>query len=400
MPTICIIGLGYIGLPTAVIFASKGYKVIGVDLNKSVVEKVNKGQSHIIEKDLDNSLQKVVDNKMFTAQVTPAFADIYIIAVPTPHSLGSNNFYYPDTSIVFKAIEQICPFIRKNNLIILESTSPIGTTEKIENLINQKTGFDKKDIDIAYCPERVLPGNILNELKNNDRIFGGLTENASLKAKNLYSTISDGELFITNSKIAEMSKLCENAFRDVNIAFANEISMICDQIDIDVKELINLSNKHPRVNILNPGCGVGGHCIAIDPWFIASQFPKDSALIQTARKVNVKKTNWVLNKIKFICNDFKNKFYRDPKIGCLGLAFKADVDDLRESPALKIFEELIFEKYDVMAVEPNVKYHEKIKLYNYDDVVNEADLIFILVGHREFKFLKNVNKKIFDFSSR
>ena len=400
MPTICIIGLGYIGLPTAVIFASRGYKVIGVDLNKSIVEKVNKGESHIIEPDLDTSLRQVIKNKLLIAQETPSRSDIYIIAVPTPHTLGENGFYYPDTSMVFQAIEQLCPYIEKENLIILESTSPIGTTEKIENLIKQKISFDKKDIDIAYCPERVLPGNILNELKNNDRVIGGLTDNASIKAKNLYSKVCEGEIFTTNSRIAEMSKLCENSYRDVNIAYANELSIICDQINIDVKELINLSNKHPRVNILNPGCGVGGHCIAIDPWFIVSQFPKESLLIQTARNVNINKTKWVLDKIKFIGKSFKEKYGKEPKMGFLGLAFKPDVDDLRESPALKIVQEMILENHDVMVAEPNVKDHKNIKLHQYSDVLNKSDLIFILVGHKEFKSLKTKNNKIFDFSSR
>ena len=400
MPTICIIGLGYIGLPTAVIFAGKGYRVIGVDLNKYVVEKVNKGMAHIIEPDLDVFLKKVVKNKLLTAQEIPTRSDVYIISVPTPHYLGKNSFYYPDTSIVFQAVEQICPYIKKEDLIILESTSPVGTTEKIENLIKQKTGFDKKDIHLAYCPERVLPGNILNELKNNDRVVGGLTDDASFKAKYLYSKICDGKIFTTNSRIAEMSKLCENAYRDVNIAYANEISMICDQINIDVNELIDLSNKHPRVNILNPGCGVGGHCIAIDPWFIASQFPKESSLIKTARNVNIKKTKWVIDKIKLICKDYIAKFGRQPKIGFLGLAYKPNVDDLRESPALKIVEEMILENHDVIVAEPNIKEYKNIKIQKYFDVVNKADLIFILVGHKEFKSLKTRGKKIFDFSSR
>lgn len=400
MPSICIIGLGYIGLPTAVIFASKGYRVIGVDLNKSIVEKVNKGKSHIIEPDLNDLLIKVLKNNQFSAQENPTRSDIYIIAVPTPHYYGGDKFYHPDTSIVFQAVKQICPYIKKGNLILLESTSPIGTTEKIENLINQKTGFDKKDIHIAYCPERVLPGNILNEIKNNDRIIGGLTDSASIKAQNLYSKICEGKIFLTNSKIAEMSKLCENAYRDVNIAYANELSVICDKINIDVKELINLSNKHPRVNILNPGCGVGGHCIAVDPWFLASQFPKESSLIQTARNVNMEKTKWVIKKIKFISEEFTEKFGRKPKMGFLGLAFKPDVDDLRESPALKIVQEMILENHDVIVAEPNIKDHKNIKLHKYSEVVDEADLIFILVGHKEFKFTKTTSKKIYDFSSR
>ena len=400
MPTICIIGLGYIGLPTAVIFATNGFKVIGVDLNKSIVDKVNKGESHISEPELENELKFVIKNGSFTAQLKPTFADIYIIAVPTPHYLKENNFYYPDISKVYEAFENICPYLKQENLIIIESTSPIGTTEEIAKLIFKKTNLNDQNLHITYCPERVLPGNILYELMNNDRIIGGITKEASIKAKMLYSKICKGDLLITNARTAELAKLSENAYRDVNIAFANELSVICDEIDIDIKELINLTNRHPRVNILNPGCGVGGHCIAIDPWFIASQFPDKSHLIQTARKVNSAKTKFVLKKIKKITDSFEEKNKKKAKIGCLGLAFKPNIDDLRESPALDITKTLMSEDYDVYAAEPNIKCCNEIKLYNLKDIINKVDLLFILVAHKEFKYLKSDQIKIFDFSNR
>ena len=399
MPTICIIGLGYIGLPTAVIFSSHGFKVTGVDLDESKVLNINRGESPISEPELENKLKSVIENKTLFAKLKPTFADIFIIAVPTPH-IKDNNFYYPDTSCVFKAVESICPYLKEDNLIIIESTSPVGTTEKIANLINKKTNLNQKQIDIAYCPERVLPGNIINELKNNDRVIGGVTKKASAKAKELYSHICNSEFFTTNSRTAEMAKLSENAFRDVNIALANELSVICDEIDIDINELITLTNRHPRVKILNPGCGVGGHCIAIDPWFIASQFPTKTDLIQTARKVNIKKTEWVLKKIKKIIEDFEANYGRKAKIGCLGLSFKPNVDDLRESPAMYITKKLISEKYEVLSAEPNIDSYEEIKIYDFLDVIKKSDLLFKLVDHKEFKFLKSDQIKIYDFSNR
>ena len=399
MPTICIVGLGYIGLPTAVIFASHGFKVTGVDLDESKVSAINKGKSYITEPELENELKFVIENKTFSAQLKPTFADVFIIAVPTPH-IKEKNFYYPDISNVFEAIENICPYLKENNLIIIESTSPIGTTEKISKLIYKKTNFNEQQIDVTYCPERVLPGNIINELKNNDRVIGGVTEKASTKAKRLYSQICNSDLFITNSRTAEMTKLSENAFRDVNIALANELSVICDEIDIDINQLINLTNRHPRVNILNPGCGVGGHCIAIDPWFIASQFPNKTDLIQTARKVNTNKTKWVLEKIKKITEEFEDNYGRKARIGCLGLSFKPNVDDLRESPAMHITKELISEKYDVLVAEPNIESHQEVKLYDFLYVIKKSDLLFKLVDHKEFKFLKADHRKIYDFSNR
>ncbi len=400
MPTICIIGLGYIGLPTAVVFAKHGFKVFGVDLNKSIVDKINSGKSHISEPKLENDLSIAVSNGSLVAQLNPTFADIFIVAVPTPHYFGDDNFYYPDTSKVFEAILNICPYLKEGNQIIIESTSPIGTTEKIAKLTYEKTNLDNQQLDITYCPERVLPGNIINELINNDRVIGGVTEKASANAKKLYSQICKGDLFITNSRTAEMAKLSENAFRDVNIALANELSLICEEINIDIKELINLTNRHPRVNILNPGCGVGGHCIAIDPWFIISQFPTKSHLLQTARKVNIKKTQWVLKKIKKITEEFEYKYERKAIIGCLGLAFKPNVDDLRESPALNITKNLISDKYRVFASEPNITSYEGVELYDFIEVINKADLVFKLVDHKEFKFLKNDQRKIYDFSNK
>tara|TARA_Y100000589_G_scaffold122176_1_gene116525 strand:+ start:2037 stop:3239 length:1203 start_codon:yes stop_codon:yes gene_type:complete len=399
LQTISIVGLGYIGLPTAVIFASYGFKVIGVDLNKYIIENVNKGESHISEPNLDNLLKSVVKKKLLIAKEKPSYSDIYIIAVPTPHHLGENDFYYPNTSIVFDAVESICPYLNKDNLIILESTCPVGTTDKVVEFISKKSNLKKSDINIAYCPERVLPGNILKELENNDRIIGGINDKAAQMAKTLYSHICKGEIFLTNAHTAEMAKLSENAYRDINIAFANELSIICDKLNINVIDLINISNRHPRVNILKPGCGVGGHCIAIDPWFIASQFPENSLLIQSARKVNLNKTKWVIEKIKTITNEFYFKFGSKPKIGCLGLTFKPDVDDLRESPALKIVNELIMNEYDIYIAEPNIKEYKNIKIYQYNEVLNKADLIFILVSHKEFKSIVSDREKIYDFSN-
>ena len=337
MKRICVIGLGYIGLPTAILFALKGFKVLGFDINPLIVKNINKGKTHIVEKDLDKSLREVIKNKSFIAKTEPSEAEIFIISVPTPHYLGKDKIYFPDLSMIIDAINSIMSLLKKNDLIILESTSPVGTTEMISKLISDNTQFKNSEINLAYCPERVLPGNIFNELRNNDRVIGGINKESSQKAKDLYSSICEGEFFITNTSTAEMVKLSENAFRDVNIAFANELSMICDSINVNVNELINLSNKHPRVKILNPGCGVGGHCIAIDPWFIASQFPEKTPLIQQARDVNTKKTLWVLSKIKKLIQNFGEKNVSPPTIGFLGLTYKPNIDDVRESPALKIF---------------------------------------------------------------
>ena len=398
MKRICLIGLGYIGLPTAVLFSLKGFKVLGFDINSSIVKNINEGKSHIVEKDLDISLREVINNKSFIAKTKPSEAEVFIISVPTPHYLGKDNIYFPDISRIIDAINSILPLLKKNDLIILESTSPVGTTEMISKLISENTPFKNNEIHIAYCPERVLPGNIFNELRNNDRVIGGVNNESSNKAKDLYSNICDGEFFITNPSTAEMVKLSENAFRDVNIAFANELSIICDSINVNVNELINLSNKHPRVNILNPGCGVGGHCIAIDPWFIASQFPDKTPLIQKARDVNTNKTLWVLSKIKKLIKNFVEKKGYSPVIGCLGLTYKPNIDDIRESPALKITQNLISEGFQVLVADPNLKEHLDIELINFNLVLEKSDLVFILVAHKEFELIHLDNQNIFNFS--
>lgn len=397
MTKICVIGLGYIGLPTSVVFARYGFQVIGVDINPVIVEKINNGETHIVEPNLNKQLKEVLKNKSFIAKTSPVEADIFIIAVPTPYVVGENGIYNPDTSMIFQAIESISKVIKKNNLIILESTSPIGTTEKIYQFVHEKKGFTSEEVKFAYCPERVLPGNIFNELVNNDRVIGGLTIDATTQARSIYKEICNGHLYSTNAKTAEMVKLTENSYRDINIAFANEISIICDEINIDVNELIKLSNKHPRVNILNPGCGVGGHCIAIDPWFIASQFPDITPLIQQARRVNLKKTIWTINKIKKIATSYFDENGKTPLLGCLGLTFKPDIDDVRESPALKITQELIKNNYKLIVSEPNLLKYKEVKLYHYQEVIQKSDLVFILVAHKEFKFIKSDNKKIYDF---
>ena len=398
MKKICVIGLGYIGLPTAILFALKGFKVLGFDTNASIVKNINNGKSHIVEKDLDISLREVIKKKSFIAKTEPSEAEVFIISVPTPHYLGKNNIYFPDISRIIDAIYSILPLLKENDLIILESTSPVGTTEKISKLIHDNTSFKNNEINVAYCPERVLPGNIFNELRINDRVIGGFNEESSHKAKDLYSNICDGEFFVTNTSTAEMVKLSENAFRDVNIAFANELSMVCDSINVDVNELINLSNKHPRVNILNPSCGVGGHCIAIDPWFIASQFPDKTPLIQQARDVNTKKTNWVLSKIKKLIENFEaNKGFL-PTIGCLGLTYKPNIDDIRESPALKITKNLISGGFKIYVADPNLKEVHNIQLIDFNEVLEKSDLVFILVAHKEFELIQLDDQKIFNLS--
>ena len=331
-----MIGLGYIGLPTAVLFAMKGFQVFGFDINESIVENINNCKSHINEKDLDLSLKEVVRNNYLIAKTNPSEADVYIIAVPTPHYLKNNGMYYPDISMIIDAINSIAPLLKKDDLIILESTSPVGTTEKIYKLILENTELNADQIDIAYCPERVLPGNIFSELRKNDRVIGGINRESSEKAKELYSYICEGQFFVTNPNTAEMVKLSENAFRDVNIAFANELSMICDELDINVWELIHLANRHPRVNILEPGPGVGGHCIAVDPWFLISQNINESNLLITSRKVNYLKTNWVVNKIQEKGELLQKEIGRLPNIGLMGMTFKANVGDIRNSPALEI----------------------------------------------------------------
>lgn len=384
--TICVIGLGYIGLPTASLLGTKGYKVHGVDTSIHVVDTINKGEIHIVEPDLDILVKSAVQSGNLTAGLEPQKADVFILAVPTPFK----EYHQPDLSYVDTATRMIAPYVEAGNIIILESTSPVGTTEDVVARILREAGHDiDKDVHVAHCPERVLPGRILTELVENDRIVGGVNKTATQKAVEFYNTFVRGKVLVTDSRTAEMAKLTENSFRDVNIAFANELSLICDNENISVWELIALANRHPRVNILQPGPGVGGHCIAVDPWFIVARAPEYSRLIRTAREVNDYKPNWVIEKVKRSAGKFKR-----PVIGCLGLAFKADVDDLRESPAVDIVRTLIGEDVgQVLIAEPNLPGHTEFKLQPYEEVVSAADIVLLLVDHKEFRGLRAANLK-------
>lgn len=402
--TISVIGLGYIGLPTAAMFASKEKKVIGVDVNQHAVDMINAGKIHIIEPELDVLVKKVVDGGLLKATISPEPADAFLIAVPTPFLpvKTEGSIPEPDLSYVEAAAKSIAKVLKKGDLVILESTSPVGTTEKMANWMAEarsdlsfpQTHGGASDIRVAYCPERVLPGHVVRELVNNDRVVGGMTEVCSAAAIELYKLFVEGECVVTNARTAEMAKLTENASRDVSIAFANELSIICDKINIDVWELISLANRHPRVNILQPGPGVGGHCIAVDPWFIVSSAPHDSRLIATARHVNDSKPGWVVEKIKLAIANIlimdSEKSVSDLKIACYGLAFKPNIDDLRESPALSIADQVIdMHSGVVMLVEPNISkltenYSDGL-LVDFDVASCEADIHVLLVDHTEFK---------------
>ena len=395
-PEVVTIGLGYIGLPTSALIASHGTNVLGVDINKHVVDTINLGKIHIVEPDLEQIVSETVTNGFLKASIKPMSADVYLIVVPTPFK----NNYKPDISFVEAATKEIIPLLKNDDLYIIESTSPIGTTEKMKNLIFSSRPELEGCIHIAYCPERVLPGNIMHELVENDRVIGGINDISTQKAISFYSKYVKGELHGTNSRTAEMCKLVENSSRDVQIAFANELSLICDKTDINVWELINLANKHPRVNILQPGCGVGGHCIAVDPYFIISDFPKESKIIRSSREVNNYKAEWCAEKIKSEKLKFELKNGRKPKLALLGLAFKPNVDDLRESPANVIVKITIKNINDELyfIVEPNIKNHIEYKITELNKAVNEADIIAILVGHDEFKSLNfDENKILLDF---
>ena len=390
---ICILGLGYIGLPTAALLANRGYEVCGVDVKQSVVDTINEGKIHIVEPDLDTFVRAGVKSGKLVANTKPSVADVFIIAVPTPFKNG----FVPNIDYVIEATKSIAPYVKQGNIVILESTSPVGTTIKMEQTLKDE-GIDTSKIYFAHCPERVLPGKIMYELVQNDRIVGGTTKKATKKAAKFYKTFVKGEVLESDAKTAEMAKLTENSFRDVNIAFANELSILCDKLGIDVWELIELANKHPRVNILQPGAGVGGHCIAVDPWFIIASDKENSKLIKSAREVNNYKTEWVIEKIKNSALELENKNGKKAKIACMGLAFKPDIDDLRESPALYITQRLIDDNFDVLAVEPNIKTHEKFNIIPYQKALKEADIIVYLVGHKEFKNLKiDSNKQILNF---
>jgi len=397
--TISVIGLGYIGLPTAAVFASRKKKVIGVDVNKNAVDTINRGEIHIVEPDLDMVVHAAVTEGYLKAVTVPEPADAFLIAVPTPFK-GDHE---PDLGYIESASKAIAPVLKRGDLVILESTSPVGTTEQMAawmaearpDLTFPQTHGEESDIRVAHCPERVLPGHVLRELVQNDRVIGGMTAKCSEKAAALYKTFVEGECVITNARTAEMCKLTENSFRDVNIAFANELSIICDKLDINVWELIRFANRHPRVNILQPGPGVGGHCIAVDPWFIVSKTPEQARLIRTAREVNDSKPEWVLDKVKLAVAEFlqanPEKTAKEVTIACFGLTFKPDIDDLRESPALSISKKIAAEHPGlVVAVEPNVEELSselggRLKLVDFQTALGGADVVVLLVDHKDFK---------------
>jgi len=402
---ICVIGLGYIGLPTGATFAAHGVKVTGVDVNSRAVDMINQGKVHIVEPDLDALVRDVVAQQKLSAQLTPTAADAYIVAVPTPFK----DNHEPDLKYIEAAAKAIAPHLTKGNLVILESTSPVGTTEQMAAWLSEaradltfpQQAGEEADILIAHCPERVLPGKVLQELISNDRIIGGMTARCSQAAIDLYKVFVKGDCIETNARTAEMCKLTENSFRDVNIAFANELSMICDKLDINVWELIQLANRHPRVNILQPGPGVGGHCIAVDPWFIVSKTPEQARLIRTAREVNDSKPEWVIDQVKIKIAEFlqanPEKTIKDVTVACYGLAFKPDIDDLRESPALEITKKLAEQGLNILVIEPNIqelptKLASNVKLIDLE-VAKFAEIHLILVDHSCFKLSLRLNSE-------
>ncbi|MFN3016773.1 UDP-N-acetyl-D-mannosamine dehydrogenase VpsB [Vibrio coralliilyticus] len=389
---VSVVGLGYIGLPTAAVIASRGIEVIGIDVNQHAVDTINQGEIHIVEPDLDIVVRSAVMTGKLKATTVPEAADAFMVAVPTPFK-GDNH--EPDLSYIESAAKAIAPVLEKGNLVVLESTSPVGATEKMAGWLAearpdltfpQQSG-DAADIKVAHCPERVLPGYVLQELVSNDRVIGGMSDACNKRAVELYQTFVRGECILTNSRTAEMAKLTENSFRDVNIAFANELSLICEKLKINVWELIKLSNRHPRVNILNPGPGVGGHCIAVDPWFIVNSCPDEAKVIAMAREVNDGKPLWVIDQVKQAADEFKK-----PVIACLGLAFKADIDDLRESPALDITTQLANESVgQVIAVEPNISSLPEnlvkagVEFMDLERALEVANVVVVLVDHKQFK---------------
>ncbi|MCS0454855.1 UDP-N-acetyl-D-mannosamine dehydrogenase [Vibrio diabolicus] len=401
--TISVIGLGYIGLPTAAMFASRKKNVIGVDVNSKAVETINQGKIHIVEPELDMIVSAAVTEGYLKASLTPEPADAFLIAVPTPFlPCDEGDVPAPDLSYIEAASKALAPVLKKGDLVILESTSPVGATEKMSawlaetrpDLTFPQTHGNDADVNIAHCPERVLPGHVVRELVENDRVIGGMSARCSERSVELYKTFVQGECVVTNARTAEMAKLTENSSRDVQIAFANELSIICDKLDINVWELIELANRHPRVNILQPGPGVGGHCIAVDPWFIVSNTPKEAQLIHTARKVNDNKPEWVINKVKLAIAEFlqanPDKTAREVTVACYGLAFKPDIDDLRESPAMDITKEIAaMHSGRVIAVEPNIKKLplnlQSVELLDFDIAKSESDVHVLLVDHKEFK---------------
>lgn len=392
----CFMGLGYIGLPTAIIAAKHGVNVIGVDINPSVVEQTNAGHLHIIEPGMEDMLKDVITSGQLRASMTPEESDAYFMVVPTPFK-GNHE---PDVSYVEAATRAVIPYLKPGDLYVIESTSPIGTTEKMAEIIFTERPELKGKIYIAYCPERVLPGNVIYELVHNDRVIGGLNAESTDKAIEFYSQFVKGTLHKTNARTAEMCKLTENSSRDVQIAFANELSLICDKAGINVWELIRLANKHPRVNILQPGCGVGGHCIAVDPYFITADFPMESKIIATAREINNYKAFWCAEKVKNAMLQFELDKHRKPVVAMMGLAFKPNIDDLRESPAKYIVTKVMqgFNNAEILVVEPNVKEHNIFKLTDYKEAYDRADIVAFLTAHDPFKTLPwRDDKVILDF---
>lgn len=415
--TISVIGLGYIGLPTAAMFASRKKNVIGVDVNQHAVDTINRGEIHIVEPDLDMIVHAAVTEGYLKAVISPEPADAFLIAVPTPFKNNDSTIPEPDLSYIKKASEAIAPVLKKGDLVILESTSPVGATEQMAEWLaaarpdlsfpspNKEHAGGNVDVNVAHCPERVLPGHVVRELVENDRVIGGMTAKCSARAVELYKTFVQGECVITNARTAEMAKLTENSCRDVQIAFANELSIICDKLDIDVWELISLANRHPRINILQPGPGVGGHCIAVDPWFIVSKTPEEAQIIHTARKVNDAKPQWVINKVKLAIADFlqanPTKTAKDVTVACYGLSFKPDIDDLRESPALNITKQIAeLHSGAVIAVEPNITELpikiNTLELATFSVAKERADIHLLLVDHKEFKVQKMKNNYLID----
>ncbi|MAW30995.1 MAG: UDP-N-acetyl-D-mannosamine dehydrogenase [Flavobacteriales bacterium] len=381
---VVMMGLGYIGLPTAAVIASRNIKVHGVDVDQSVVNIINSGKIHIIEPELDGLVKNVVDEGFLLASTTTDKANVFLIAVPTPFK-GAHE---PDLKYVESATRMIIPKLTEGNLFIIESTSPVGTTDKMAKIIFEERPELKGKIDIAYCPERVLPGKVIYELVNNDRVIGGIDEKSTKSAQNFYRNFVKGELHPTNAKTAEMCKLVENSSRDVGIAFANELSIICDKAGINVWELISLANKHPRVNILQPGTGVGGHCIAVDPWFIVSEFLNEAKIIKKAREINDYKTDWVIEKIRSTALQFELENNKKPILALMGLSFKPDIDDLRQSPALIVADTFINDKiYDLVLVEPNLSSSKRYHLTDYKKASEQSDIIIYLVAHKQFKSL-------------
>ena len=388
----CFMGLGYIGLPTAIIAAKHGVNVLGVDINSGVVEMTNQGKLHIIEPGMEEYLQEVVNAGLLKASTTPEISDAYFMVVPTPFK-GNHE---PDISYVEAATRSVLPYLKEGDLYVIESTSPVGTTEKMQSLIFSERPELKDKIYIAYCPERVLPGNVIYELVHNDRVIGGINQESTVKAIEFYSQFVQGTLHKTNCKTAEMCKLTENSSRDVQIAFANELSLICDKAGINVWELIELANKHPRVNILQPGAGVGGHCIAVDPYFITADFPYESQLISKAREINNYKSFWCAEKVHNAILRFELEHHRKPIVAMMGLAFKPNIDDLRESPAKCITTKVMqaCNNADILVVEPNVKEHKVFKLTDYKEAYEKADIVVFLTAHDPFKELPYMEDKV------